>query len=158
MQRYYAILFLIPLAFSACVYDSNLGRVNCIEVNYSNQWQINIQATMKNMRMIENGYIPTMKGWEKANREGVHSPTHIEMPVNKTPSTTPAPKLVANVTNKSNPTQKIVPCQNERERDWMAYCQSLYLEMGIDCFNTNKQAKDEIMRNMASIKGCVYVK
>ena len=53
-------------------------------------------------------------------------------------------------------------CQNERAKDWDAYCAIVHTQgMEIDCYNANKEAKRAILNTLAKQRGsqqyrCAY--
>lgn len=184
MKLLLALIILATPLFASCYFDSNLGYTRCL--NDTPQTSPNLSARTLQMALTfrEQGITP--ETWRQMGINGLQMYLDGKIKLNITETEariaiealrnltrqqakvfSPSGPILANGsasngTGSNHPApdaKSITPtCQNDLERDWQAYCQSLWAQgMQLDCVNTNAQAKAEIMQKLEQIKGCKYV-
>lgn len=157
------------LVFSSCYFDTNLGRSNCIE-----EKMVIKQAVVKIMPITTpeehldrsiTGLNQFLKGNKKISNLSNETARKMLFDFENIWNITHPITIVQNITkievkNESNilPSKAIKPkrsaseCTSARIKDWEFYCQSMHSQgIDIDCYNTNINAKDEILDRLANM-------
>lgn len=135
-------------AAETCYFDTNLGRINC--VNREGSALIEVSPSIPEYSYLKTNITPALMIQKEKEWLASFLPIITENVVNGTEQHNADNEDGKAVSPIPVPTKTIAQCQKERENDWYSYCSIMWSQgIQIDCNNTNLNAKNEILNNLA---------